>query len=278
MMPRVMSMVKTTVKTVLPESWAESVARGWHLVGLKMTPRQPLDASNLGPAIDLQVVLNEEAPSWLVDHAQIVDAYGAQERYGGVNPGDRRAIYQLIYALKPLQILEIGTHIGASTLYAAAALRANGSGSLTTVDILDVNGGRNPAWQKVGLPASPRDIAAGLGLTAVIDFVVGSARAFMRQADRFDFIFLDGDHRPSAVYRELSLALRLLEPGGHILLHDYHPPDDCLGSSVGHGPFLGVERARRECSAIGVQPLGNLPWRTHDGTTRTSLALLTRDG
>ena len=35
---------------------------------------------------------------------------------GGVNPGDRRAIYSLIHYLKPISVLEIGTHIGASTV------------------------------------------------------------------------------------------------------------------------------------------------------------------
>src|SRR5689334_16310324 len=44
---------------------------------------------------------------------------------GGVNPGDRRALYYIIRALRPNRLLEIGTHIGASTVHAAAALRAD---------------------------------------------------------------------------------------------------------------------------------------------------------
>src|SRR5688572_2178084 len=44
---------------------------------------------------------------------------------GGVNPGDRRAIYYLISALKPGSTLEVGTHIGASTLHIASALFSN---------------------------------------------------------------------------------------------------------------------------------------------------------
>src|SRR3954463_5653585 len=39
----------------------------------------------------------------------------------GVNPGDRRALYYLLRALRPRSVLEIGTSVGASTIHIAGA-------------------------------------------------------------------------------------------------------------------------------------------------------------
>ena len=44
-------------------------------------------------------------------------------KWGGVNPGDRQAVYYLIMALKPQNVLEVGTHIGASMPHIARALK-----------------------------------------------------------------------------------------------------------------------------------------------------------
>src|SRR3954449_2636637 len=41
----------------------------------------------------------------------------------GVNPGDRRALYYLLRALRPRSVLEIGTNVGASTIHIAAAMK-----------------------------------------------------------------------------------------------------------------------------------------------------------
>src|SRR6266511_3475177 len=39
---------------------------------------------------------------------------------GGVNPGDRRAVWYLIRGLNARSVLEIGTHVGASTVHIAS--------------------------------------------------------------------------------------------------------------------------------------------------------------
>jgi len=49
-----------------------------------------------------------------------------------------------------------------------------------------------------------------------LDYLAGCAQTF-------DFIFLDGDHAARTVYQEVPAALRLLNSGGVILLHDYFP-------------------------------------------------------
>lgn len=96
---------------------------------------------------------------------------------------------------------------------------------------------------------------------------------------RFDFIFLDGDHAAKTVYREVSAALKLLNPGGVILLHDYFNDLKPLWSNniLLAGPYLGVRRIREEGVPVRVIPLGQLPWPTKLGSNVTSLALLVKD-
>ena len=57
--------------------------------------------------------------------AEEIDRFEIATTADGVNPGDRRALYHLIRSFRPAQVLEVGTHIGASTVHIAAALRAN---------------------------------------------------------------------------------------------------------------------------------------------------------
>ena len=162
--------------------------------------------------------------AWNEDHARITSLFGDAEYSGGVNPGDRRALYFLMMALRPRNVLEVGTHIGASTIYIAAALkRLNEGAKLTTIDIVDVNHPGEGAWKKTGLSQSPANLAAALDLQDRICFHTGPALKFMALTEqRFDFIFLDGDHRAETVYEELAAALLLLDKAGLILLHDYY--------------------------------------------------------
>jgi predicted O-methyltransferase YrrM len=99
----------------------------------------------------------------------------------------------------------------------------------------------------------------------------------MRATDqRFDFIFLDGDHAARTVYEEVSLALPLLNKEGLILLHDYYPDAKPLYphcAAIG-GPFHALRRVHNENPVIEVLALGELPWPTKQGTNMTSLALV----
>jgi predicted O-methyltransferase YrrM len=49
-----------------------------------------------------------------------------------------------------------------------------------------------------------------------------SREAFSQLQDyRFDFIYIDGDHRRSEVFNDGVQSLNILKPGGHILFDDY---------------------------------------------------------
>ena len=121
-----------------------------------------------------------------------------------------------------------------------------------------------------------------LGLGGLVTFVAGDSLDYMASCDGgkdgFDIVFLDGDHSAAAVYREIPAALRILRPGGVIVLHDYFPELKPLWSNgfVLEGPYLATERLRREGAGLVALPLGALPWPTKLGSCVTSLALLLR--
>jgi predicted O-methyltransferase YrrM len=193
---------------------------------------------------------------------------------GGVNPGDRRALYYLVRWLQPSSVLEIGTHVGASTLYIAAALRRQQVARLTTVDIVDVNAA-DSYWSKAGLSKPPSDALAELG--ASVDFVQSDSVSFLERAsDKFDLIFLDGDHSQAKVLAEITVALKRLREDGLILLHDYFPnrAQYWPGEPLIDGPYQAVKRLRKEGMRVIAVPFGELPWPTKGGTNLTSLAAL----
>lgn len=240
-------------------------------------------ASNLRPLLPQQIagaIANEGTSSaWADDGAVLGLVFRDGECGLAVNPGDRRAIYSIILYLKPRRVLEIGTHLGASTLHIAAALtRLNGEGKLTTVDIEDVNAPGGP-WQRYGLSRCPSDYLHRLGLDGVVTFIRSDSLAYLSSTQQdYDLIFLDGDHSAATVYQEVSLSLQRLSANGAVLLHDYFPGGKRLfpNTSPEKGPFDAIKRIRKENPAIEVFPLGRLPWPTKDGTSLTTLALVGR--
>lgn len=242
-------------------------------------PHQNLCGLIKTEALDTIFNNEETATKWQEAQQTITAIYDTASALEGVNPGDRRALYYLVSAFKPENLLEIGTHIGASTIFFAETLRRNSpTAHMTTVDIMDVNQQQGP-WKKCGLKMTPRDYLHHLNLADRVTFCAMSSAHFLQTTgERFDFIFLDGDHAASTVYNEISWALRLLSPGGVILLHDFYPDAQPLfhDRNIIPGPFMAVDRIIKENPSITVTPLGQLPWETKQGLKTTSLALLTR--
>lgn len=210
-------------------------------------------------------------------------AFHIPDGTGGVNPGDRRAIYYLISHFSPSSVLEIGTHIGASTLHIASSLSGRltergKTGSLITVDIVDVNSEENKPWLHFGSSFSPAEMVKKLNYEPIVTFVKSKSLGFLSGEQKFDFIFLDGDHSSATVYQEIPAALKLLNPNGVILLHDYFPEKKPLWSdgSVKQGPVTATDRLMDEGADLAVLPLGDLPWFTKLHSNKTSLALLLR--
>ena len=200
---------------------------------------------------------------------EIGSVFASGDVRGATNPGDRCAIYSLVRRLQPKRVLEIGTHVGGSTLYIAKALDAQRTSPpfprLVTVDIKDVNDSEARVWEQCGARASPREALAQLKCSDITEFVVSSSMDFLqRTTEGYDFIFLDGSHEADVVYQEIVGSLRILTCGGCILLHDYFPNGNALwrGAEAIPGPFLAVQRLRRDGVRVKAIPLGILPWKT----------------
>src|SRR5215204_5587514 len=168
-------MLKQAVKSVLPANFKNQYVDIKGQIRLRRVPIRVFDSKNLRlfSSVDLARCFSdpEIIKGWEKDHRAISAHYGERELNYGVNPGDRRAIYSLVMYLRPQNVLEIGTHVGTSAIYIAAALRRlRGGGRLTTVDVIDVNDPEQGPWKKVGLSKSPADCAKDLGLSEQIQF------------------------------------------------------------------------------------------------------------
>jgi predicted O-methyltransferase YrrM len=245
----------------------------------------PSPLAEISPA-KLSEMMTAQAPSheWPAVESELA-ALNIPDTTGGINYGDRRAIYFLVRSLRPSNVLEIGTHIGASTVAIACALRQLSNENedrpyrLTTVDIADVNDPQLRPWIKYGAQLSPQEEIERLGCSDQVTFTTQASGTYLANCqEKYDLIFLDGDHSSAAVYREIPAALRLLNPDGAILLHDVFPNLEALWSDdlVIPGPFLALERLKKAGIPILLVPFGQLPWPTKLGSRVSSLALLGR--
>jgi predicted O-methyltransferase YrrM len=240
-------------------------------------PRAHIETTTLAPPF---VPLERDSGGWDAAQAAIAALGIPADIPGGVNLGDRRAVYELIRQVAAKSALEVGTHVGASSHVMALAVLHNGGHRFDSVDIRDCNA-PGAAWARVrpALPLPPRNAVQALGVSFARFFTRPSVEFLSSTADRYDFIFLDGGHQSSVVYQEVPLALRLLNPGGVILLHDVFPGLQPLWKDgrVDPGPWTAVQRFLAEGAPIKLLPLGKLRWPTKHDSNVTSLAVLTRD-
>jgi predicted O-methyltransferase YrrM len=122
---------------------------------------------------------------------------------GAIWDVEGRIIYALIRALKPLNVVEVGSGTGCSTNHIIAALWANEGGHVTTLDR-----GNTPL-----IPDS---------LSEYVTVLPGDAFDYLEaQPDNsIDFILEDADHSEAMCYRVGELAKTKLAPGGVLLAHD----------------------------------------------------------
>jgi predicted O-methyltransferase YrrM len=273
--------LKSILQDILPApvlAYASAVKQQIKLAAI--TPAELLpDSLRTSNDFLLPRILGDEdaLASWEADRAEIEKIYSPQTTYNGVSPGDRRALYTLARALKPASVLEIGTHVGATTLYLARALKTNGGGHLTTVDTYDVNDPVNGSWKKYGISLPVQQALEQADLADRVTFRADKTAEFLNKTDlNFDMIFLGGDHSAVPIYNGVSAALRRLSPDGIIILHNYYPDGKSLfpGEPPVYGPYLGMRRVMSEHKGVHVVPLGDLPWPTRSDSHKTSLAVV----
>lgn len=186
--------------------------------------------------------------------------YARADTYGGWHPDEAQrqfavgslfavegqALYALVRALRPASVLELGVNHGASSTHLLAALDANGSGKLTSVDIW---GGAGYAIPDALKPQANLVYADALeAITALDDASV-------------DFVFEDllhGDEQTRLIIEALQPKLT---PGAVVVHHDSEHGDDGVKVkagivSAGISDYLSVLIAPSDCGLAVWQAEG----------------------
>lgn len=270
-------MIRKLMRRVLPGPVLGVVLSVRDVYVFRRTPTAAMVGAALPRAaeISLAELFGEDLEGeWAADSRAIGEVFGYERKRWAVAPGDCRALWYLVRRMRPRSVLEVGTHIGGSTMHIAMAMQGGGDdgarGRLVTVDAVDVNDAGAQRWRRFGSTASPRELLARLGCGDGVEFVVSRSLDYLAgRVGEFDFVFLDGSDQPHIVYQEIALALGALRPGGFLALADYFSGPQPLRrpKKVISGRYRAVERLRREGNGIAALPLGG-----------SSLALLARDG
>ena len=141
----------------------------------------------------------------------------------GITEEQGRLIYDFILRTKPAEILELGTGVGTSSCYMAAALDELGAGRITTID-------RNPdlpEWLRKSFskadPALLRFVEIVTTTSSYNDALLARIEAQTQSGicePCLDFCYIDGAHTWADDGFAFFLADKLLKPGGWMLFDD----------------------------------------------------------
>lgn len=138
-------------------------------------------------------------------------------RTAGVSPRYCRFLYTLVARFKPRRILEVGFANGISTAYMAAALKTYQPDTGGNYVVLDPF--QESQWHNAG-----RKLLDHLELESRVRVVEEpSHQAIPRleaEGERFDLVFLDGNHCLDYVLADVMTSDRVLNVGGLLVLDD----------------------------------------------------------
>lgn len=200
---------------------------------------------NKPQAISLEQALLNIALYLNVDAATLM-RYAAEDPHDGWDEGrgswpvgslwtvEGKVLYALIRTLGLKNALELGTRYGCSATHMAEALKANGAGKLTTVDLY-VHG-------ETELMIPPH-------LSEYVNHVRGEAVAYIASVDDApDLIFEDLDHEAATTAAVAGIARKRLNPGGLLVVHD------AMHFLVGERVRKGLEMAEMDARMWLIAP------------------------
>lgn len=124
-----------------------------------------------------------------------------------------RTIYDLMRAIRPANSLEIGLAWGGSAIHILSALRDNGAGHHTALDPMQAS------WSDIGV-SEPERLGLGSYLTCLYERSDVGLPRMIAGGRRFQFIFIDGDHRFDGVFVDFHFCQQLLDVGGVLMFDD----------------------------------------------------------
>lgn len=142
-------------------------------------------------------------------------------------------MYAMVRMLKPMHVLETGTHWGIGAAYMGVALKDNGQGMLDTIEFLP----------EIYSRAKKR--MEDLGLSEFVHCWLGDAATFRPEGVTheklwYDLILLDTE--PQTRFAELLKFYDNLKEGGYVFIHDLHRhmhqiPNEEHGFAWPYGPI-----------------------------------------
>jgi predicted O-methyltransferase YrrM len=126
-------------------------------------------------------------------------------------PAKVLVLFKLVRELRPSSCLELGTHLGISTAYQAAALELNDSGALVSLEGAET------------LAQIARAHLRELGLDRAhveIGRFQDTLRAALRQCGSVDFAYVDGHHDEQATINYFREILPFFSEGGVLVVDD----------------------------------------------------------
>lgn len=131
--------------------------------------------------------------------------------------------YGLIRLIKPKRILCIGSRYGFIPAIMAQACKDNNFGHVDFVDAGYGEGHKN-SWTGVGFwkTQKGRNIFATYGLKEWIKTFIMTTKAYEKthKLQRYQYIYVDGDHSYNGVKTDYNLFWPKLDKGGFIAFHD----------------------------------------------------------
>ncbi|MDQ3824156.1 MAG: class I SAM-dependent methyltransferase [Actinomycetota bacterium] len=162
-----------------------------------------------------------------------------------IGPAEGDALLEWVRKERAHRTIEAGLGFGISTLFICEGLLANGpGGSHVAADPYQFSAlpGHRTTYLGVGL-----EILEEAGVRDLVEFYEEESQIvlprLLAEGRRFDFAFLDANHRFEGVFLDLIYAGRLLRPGAIVFVDDTQLP--------------GVRRAVDFC-------LANLGWTVED--------------
>jgi predicted O-methyltransferase YrrM len=137
----------------------------------------------------------------------------------GIGRAEGEALSDFVLREGATDPIEIGLGYGISTLFICRAL-VTGAERVHHI-ALDPN--QSTRFANCGLQA-----LEDAGVSNIVEHVAQPSEIvlprFLEQGRRFDFAFVDGNHRFDGVFLDLAYLGRLLEPGRMIVVDDYQLP------------------------------------------------------
>ncbi len=211
----------------------------------------------------------DEFPAWLNPAepwiASLRALYERPQTYpGSVSPQAGLLLHALVQNIAPRTVVETGTYLSVSTHWIAAALRSLAPGAhLWSFDTFDALEWKHPgALAALGAPSQRAFVEGALGRAGLREIVTltagdssaGIAAAPLRECG-VQLAFLDADHTPAGVTRDLRAVEPWLDIGGYLVLHDTNPASGHEGPRYVLDNLSAIAAGRYEVVEYCTMPL-----------------------